>query len=291
MRKIVFLIFFVIFSFGDNFFTPSTGIAYDEKKAILGKKLFFDKRLSPNGTISCESCHNLYWDFSGTIRTPIHGNTINPPTIINVAANYLFGRDGNEYELTNQIKVSLLSGNQLGANEDDMLRTLNEASEYRSEFFKNYGNDINIDDIVDALENFIKAIFTANSPFDKYLLGDENAISADEKKGMEIFKKTGCVACHNGVNLGTNLKHKIDFYHSMISDENLENMGTIYRIPSLRNIARTSPYLYDGSIVSLKDVISHVAKLQLLKELTNTEVDYIYKFLLTLNGEHPRILQ
>ncbi|MGG7048969.1 MULTISPECIES: cytochrome-c peroxidase [unclassified Campylobacter] len=291
MRKIILILFFAVFALSDELFVPSLGLKYDESKAQLGKRIFFDKRISPNGTVSCESCHNLYWDFSGTVRTKVHENAINPPSIINAAHNYLYTISGNIRSLKDQIKIALLSHEQLGSSEDLIISVLNKTSDYRTTFKEIYDDSINTNNIVDVLEHFIKAIYTADSPFDRYLLGNKNALSDDQKEGFEIFNKIGCSACHNGVNLGANLRHQADFHRHMMSDEGQDVKNELFRVPPLRNIGRTAPYLHDGSIVLLKDVIERVAKIQLARSLSQDELDKLYKFLMSLSGERPRILK
>lgn len=294
MRKILaFLLFFVVFLFGTEKFSPSLGIFYDEQKANLGKRIFFDKRLSIGEKKSCETCHNLYWDFSGSIRKSSDRNFINPPSVLNAATNYIFFKNGSVRDISEQVAISITSDIQLGIDEQRFVAKLSDISDYRSLFGKIYSDGITFANAVNALVEFERAIYTASSPFDKFLMGDKNALSNDEKKGYETFVRVGCVACHSGVNLGSNLLQEKQFYKNVLSGNSFSDRTgqNLYKVPSLRNIARTAPYMSDGSILYLKDAITHVADLQLMQKLTKEQVDLIYKFLLSLNGEHPRILK
>lgn len=293
--RVIFLIFFAIFAFGADIFEASAGLKYNEEKAQLGKKLFFDKRISPNETFSCESCHNLYWDFSGSIRKNVTQNTINPPSILNTARSFLLSKDGVITDIKKQLEISIVSKEQLGADPDDLIKRISRISEYRVGFENVYNDGITFDNMLDSLVQFVRAVYTANSRFDKYLMGDKTALSKDEIKGMELFQDVGCVACHNGINLGTNLRQRTNFYNSVFDEQETSSVKLstklVVRTPSLRNIARTAPYLYNGSVPSLKEAIGHVSQLQLMRKFSNEELEYIYKFLLSLNGELPRILQ
>lgn len=294
MRKIIaFLLFFVAFLSGAEKFSPSLGIFYDEQKANLGKRLFFDKRLSNSEKKSCETCHNLYWDFSGSIRKNSDRNLLNPPSVLNAATSYIFFKNGSVRDISEQVAISITSDIQLGIDEQRFVAKISDISDYRSLFGKIYSDGVTFKNAVNALVEFERAIYTASSPFDKFLMGDKNALNEDEKKGYEIFQKVGCVACHSGVNLGSNLLQEKQFYKNVLSGNSVSDKTgqNLYKVPSLRNIARTAPYMSDGSILYLKDAITHVSDLQLMQKLSKEQVDLIYKFLLSLNGEHPRILR
>ncbi|KEA45446.1 hypothetical protein CR66_07980 [Campylobacter mucosalis] len=294
MGKIFYILFLATFAMAQHF-VPSTGLSYNEAKAELGKKMFFDKRLSKNQTFSCESCHNLYWDFSGTIRKNIFDGKINPPSILNAASNYLFFKYGNERNMSKQILTSITSTKELSMSVDELVKRLYDISEYRSEFIKVYNEGIKIENIIESFIHFQKAIFTANSAFDRFLLGDKNALNDDEKMGMQIFIDAGCVACHNGVNLGGGIRQQSSFFRSVFEKSDTPNeLGAIFaleriRVAPLRNVARTAPYMSNGSITNLKIAISHTKSID--RNLDQKDVEYIEKFLKTLSGEHPRILK
>lgn len=279
--RLIFLVFiFLTCSFAENI-KPITGLYYDESKAKLGKRLFYDTRLSPSGRLSCEYCHNLYWQGNGTSKYNISAssnNQLNPPTILNAALHFIFFFDGRIRDINKQVEISIKDPYQLGSSEDIVLKRLKSDPEYVREFKNIYGRSIEFEDVVDALVNFEKALITPNSKFDLYLQGDENAITSRQKQGYEIFKTHGCIECHNGVNMGANTI----FGGAFLGNENIK-----MKIPSLRNIAITQPYMHDGSISNLKDLIK---QMNFMYELSDEDVELIYEFFDSLTGERPEIL-
>ena len=242
MRVLILCIFTITISFCKySSYEPLTVTKYNEEKAMLGKKLFFDKRLSPNENYSCQTCHNLYW------------------------------------------KEPITSRIELNSNNDKVVDTVNSISEYKILFKEIYEDGISLNNIIDAIVEFEKAVLSIDSPFDHFISGDDNAISNEAKKGFDIFNKIGCVACHNGRNLGGNLMQ--DLGHNKISA--LDANKRLRRAPSLRNIAKTAPYLSHGE---MSETLRYVSYYQLGHELSKDEMDALYAFLLTLNGKRPRIL-
>ncbi|WP_236861313.1 cytochrome-c peroxidase [Campylobacter sp. RM16192] len=270
---------------------PIKPLDYDRQKALLGKSLFHDTRLSPSGTDSCEKCHNLYWSPSGTSLKNIKisfKQTLNSPTVLNSALNYLFFKDGRVKNIREQVIESIVDINQLGSSEKLVVEKVSLNPHYKHKFKTLYKDGVTFNNIVDAIVNFQKALLTPNSKFDKFISGDNTVLSEDEKKGFELFKKAGCINCHNGVNLGSNV------YYDMQLDCNLDQNSTgiaKYKVPGLRNISKTGPYLYDGSERDLKDVIEHIANLRMQNEINKEQIELIYKFLLTLDGDNPEILK
>ena len=154
---------------------------------------------------------------------------------------------------------------------------------YKKEFERLYPGGVSFENIADALVNFEKALVTPNAKFDKFIGGDEKALSGDEKRGFELFKKIGCINCHSGVNLGGNI------YYELSSGDKGKQIR--YKVPSLRNIEKTAPYLYSGEIADLKDAIKFIAKERIGYELSDEQTRLLYKFLLALSGERPEILK
>lgn len=318
----------IIANKGDNrYFVAVTKIEYNEAKAKLGKKLFFDKRLSEDGKVSCESCHNLYWDFSGTLRH-VEDGVLDPVSVLSVGLNYMFFNDGKIRSIYDQVDRSITSLDELATDPNRLVLKLSKIDEYVNSFAQTYPNGLNYENIKDALVEFERAITSVNSPFDKYLLGDDNALTKEQKKGLELFKEVGCVACHNGVNLGSNVEQIVNFYEFVIKSEHSDNndlsegaknhfinppkdgeevdvflckhsiTGKFYkpkldfmRIPPLRNVARTRPYYRCGKKTSLQQTIQDMSKIQLNYQLSDNDAELIYKFLLSLDGEIPRILK
>lgn len=268
---------------------PIEVIKYDEKKAQLGKNLFYDTRLSPSGTVSCERCHNLYWNTSGTIdhniKVSISGY-MNPPTVLNAASNFLFFKNGRVRNMKDQVIESITDLNQLGSTKEFVVKKVSSNAKYRSQFYAVYDEGVTFENIVDAIAEFQKALITPNARFDQFLRGDENALSSDEKRGFELFKKVGCINCHSGRNLGANV-----YYNVQLDDNSVKAETGYYKVPGLRNIAKTAPYFYNGKQDNLKEAIRHVSGLQVSQDITDEEMEFIYKFLLTLSGEKPEILK
>ena len=281
------VLFWVLVSFcalnANSSFEPVLSSKYNEQKARIGKKLFFDKRLSPTETYSCETCHNLYWNLSGTNSYTGQNGAITPPSVLNSALNFLFFTDGRVRSLKDQVQESINARNELNSNKDEIVKKVKSISEYKILFKNIYDNGINYENIIDALVEFEKAVVSIDSPFDEYLAGNDDAISIEAKKGFDIFNKIGCVSCHNGRNLGGNLMQNVGLKDT---SENKRLM----RVPSLRNITRTAPYLSGGDISDLKEAIGFVSYHQLVIAPNSEEIEQIYKFLLTLNGRRPRIL-
>jgi len=283
------LLFFCVHSFAaSHVLAPVTPPKFDEQKALLGKELFFDTELSPSGTLSCEKCHNLYWNLSGTSKKNVKisvGSQVSPPTALNSALNFIFFKNGEIKDLEEQVKRSLTGENQLGSEPKFLTRKVNQNPVYKQKFLEIYGEDATFENITDALVNFEKALVTPNAKFDKFIEGDANALNEDEKHGFELFKKIGCINCHSGVNLGANLYYELKF------DSGEGGQAGRYKVPSLRNIEKTAPYLYSGEIADLKEAIKFVAKKRINYNLSDEQTQALYKFLLTLSGEKPEILK
>jgi len=173
--------------------------------------------------------------------------------------------------------------NELNSNKDEIVKKVKSIGEYGILFNDAYDDGINYENIVDALVEFEKAVLSIDSPFDEYLAGNDDSINNEAKKGFELFNKIGCVACHNGRNLGGNLMQNVGL-------KDASESRRLMRVPSLRNVARTAPYLSSGEMSDLKEVIGFVSYHQLIHTLSSEELEQIYKFLLTLNGRRPRIL-
>lgn len=283
------LLFFCVHSFAaSHVLAPITPPKFDEQKALLGKELFFDTELSPSGTLSCEKCHNLYWNLSDTSKKNVKisvGSQVSPPTALNSALNFIFFKNGEIKDLEEQVKRSLTGENQLGSEPKFLTRKVNQNPVYKQKFLEIYGEDATFENITDALVNFEKALVTPNAKFDKFIGGDANALNEDEKHGFELFKKIGCINCHSGVNLGANLYYELKF------DSGEGGQAGRYKVPSLRNIEKTAPYLYSGEIADLKEAIKFVAKKRINYNLSDEQTQALYKFLLTLSGEKPEILK
>lgn len=306
MFKVFFLICFLFMSLNSRELIKPIPkkLEYNEKKALLGKKLYFETRLSSDGTVSCEKCHNLYWNFTGTDgQTTATGvkdrkGTLNSPTVLNAIFNFRQFHDGRVKNLYDQVIHPLTNPLEMDSTPDIAVKRLKNDPDYQKEFAKFYKDGITMDNITDAIVEFQKTLITPDSSFDRYLNGDEYAISDKAKKGYENFKSLGCISCHNGINIGGNLFQKLGVFKEV---QGLKNLGRynitkkekdkyFFKVPSLRNISKTAPYFHSGEQKSLKAVISIMGHYQLGRDITNEELESIYLFLLTLDGKKPEIL-
>lgn len=249
-------------------------LSYDLDKAKLGKKLFFESKLSANGRSSCEKCHNLYWEMSGTTREM---HKINPPTVLNVAYQSVFYYPKLNHNLFEQSANSILLNEEMNNTKENVVKTISSDESYKEMFNKTYG-EITFDNIVDALVQFQRTLTTPNSKFDQYINGDNSALNEDELAGYEIFRTIGCNVCHNGVNLGGNL------VSVKILKQKAPNPKP-KRVPSLRNISKTAPYFYDGNETDLKSAVRRALKYNFMTKLSDKQVENLVKFLYTLEGD------
>ncbi|WP_419255743.1 cytochrome-c peroxidase [Campylobacter fetus] len=282
MIKLILILGIITSLFGqirDEIFMPLTQQkAYNKQKADLGKELFRDKRLSKDKTISCETCHNLEITATGTSNQKL----LNPPTLLNSSLNFIFSSKGDIKNLSEQIKKSLTSDKELNSKEEFIVSQINKNPKYEAKFKNLYKDGVTFENSVDALTEFIKALTTPLSRFDKFLAGDKTELSDDEQKGLDIFIRSGCVSCHNGINLGGNII-------SIMKNEMI-NTNEILKVPTLRNISLTKPYFHDGRVNELRDAIEMIRSRIHSRKHNEEECELIYKFLLTLEGNTPEIL-
>lgn len=270
---------------------------YDISKAALGKELFFDPLLSKDGTVSCASCHDLQngGDDGLKVSVGINGNlgNINAPTVYNAANNFRQFWDGRAKDLAEQAMGPIENPVEMGNSFENLIETLRKTP-YDKTFDTLYGDGITKANIVDAIAEFEKALITPNAPFDRYLRGDEEALTPDQHEGYALFKSKGCISCHHGVNVGGNLYNKF----GVVEDTNSTHLGRynvtkrerdkyFFKVPTLRNIEHTAPYFHDGSAKTLEDAVKVMASYQLGRYLSEDELNKIVAFLHTLSGEIP----
>lgn len=245
---------------------------HDKQKALLGKELFNDKRIGVDKKISCRSCHNTY----KTTDRKRDKNGLNPPLILNSYLNYIHSFDGKITDLKQRINLCFTSQKELKI--EVIVKQIKRNPAYILKFDELYKDGITYENAIDAIIEFLKATVTPNSKFDKFIAGDENALSQDEKDGFDLFMRIGCVNCHNGVNLGGNIV-------SLLGYE-----GMALKVPSLRNVSLRSVYLHNGTLNDLLQTIEFMNERMNLKNFTQKDYELLYKFLLTLTGEFPEIL-
>jgi len=276
-------------------------VKVDRKKVILGKKLFFDTILSKNNTVSCASCHNLLdgGDDGKKFSTGIYGKSgdINSPTVFNAVYNFRQFWNGRAKDLVHQAVEPIVNPVEMGNNFEYLIKVLKK-SEYNSWFNRIYSDGITKENIADAIAEFEKTLITPNAPFDRYLRGDKSAITQKQKEGYSLFQKKGCIACHHGINIGSNLYNKFGVMRPVASKRlgryevtKRESDKYFFKVPTLRNIELTAPYMHDGRYSNLTDVVKFMSSYQLGRISTEDEVEKIVSFLMSLTGELPKSIK
>ena len=267
----------------------------------LGKKLFFDTRLSKSGFISCNSCHNLSLGGTDNLKTSIGHNwnqgPINAPTVLNSSMNLAQFWDGRAKDLQAQAGGPIANPGEMGSNHDLAVEILQSIPGYVAEFKKIFGKDkIAIEDVTKAIATFEETLVTPNSRFDQYLLGRTNAISADEKAGYKLFKDSGCISCHNGPAVGGNSYQKMGVVAPYKASSPAEGRSAVtgkdadrfnFKVPTLRNVELTYPYFHDGAATTLTEAVDTMGRIQLGKKFSADENAKIVAFLKTLTGDQP----
>jgi len=267
----------------------------------LGKKLYFDPRLSKSGFISCNSCHNLSMGGTDNLKTSIGHNwqqgPINAPTVLNSSLNLAQFWDGRAADLKAQAGGPIANPGEMASSHTLAIDVLESIPAYKIEFKQVFGNDkITIDNVTQAIAEFEKTLVTPNSRFDQWLLGDSDAITAKELAGYQLFKNSGCAACHNGEAIGGNSFQKMGVVEPYQAKSPAEGLSAVtgkdadrfkFKVPTLRNVEMTYPYFHDGEAETLTEAVDVMGRLQLGKQFTTDENGQIVAFLKTLTGQQP----
>lgn len=273
-------------------------------RADLGKKLYFDPRLSKSGFISCNSCHNLSLGGSDNLKTSIghhwQQGPINSPTVLNSSMSLAQFWDGRAANLKEQAGGPIANPGEMAFTHRLAVSVLTSIPEYRTEFRQVFGSDgIDIDRVTDAIAEFEKTLVTPNSRFDQWLLGDNQAINAEELAGYELFKSSGCVACHNGPALGGTSFQKMGVVEPYATKNTSQGLVKVtgndadrfkFKVPTLRNVELTYPYFHDGGAATLGEAVEVMGHLQLGRTFSAEENARIAAFLKTLTGDQPTFL-
>jgi cytochrome c peroxidase len=267
----------------------------------LGKKLFFDTRLSKSGFISCNSCHNLSMGGTDNLKTSIGHNwnqgPINAPTVLNACMNVAQFWDGRAKDLQAQAGGPIANPGEMASNHALAVEVLQSIPGYVAEFRKVFGNDkVTIEQVTKAIAAFEETLVTPNSRFDKWLLGDRKALTADEIAGYKLFKDSGCVSCHNGPAVGGNSFQKMGVVEPYKASSPAEGRIAVtgkdadrfnFKVPTLRNVELTYPYFHDGAAATLTEAVDIMGRIQLGKKFSADENAKIVAFLKTLTGDQP----
>jgi len=280
-------------------------VGLDADKVSLGKRLFTDTNLSADGTVSCASCHAL--NLWGVDRAPVsigvkgQVGTRNAPTVFNSSLLFRQFWDGRATTLEEQVTGPINNIKEMASDWKTVLAYLNSNDFYAMAFKKHYGGKATEVTVSHAIAEFERSLLTPNGAFDRYLKGDESAIDAGAKRGYQLFSALGCVSCHQGVAVGGNLYQKLGIIIPYYDENTLKNEASLdlgrydltgveehkfeFKVPSLRNVARTAPYFHDGSIKTLETAVQLMGKHQLGRHLSTSDVTDIVLFLESLNGE------
>jgi cytochrome c peroxidase len=273
-------------------------------QVALGKKLYFDPRLSKSGFISCNSCHNLSMGGTDNLQTSIGDHwqqgPINAPTVLNSSLNVAQFWDGRAEDLQAQAGGPIANPGEMGFSHTLAVGVLESIPEYVVEFKQVFGTDkITIDEVTQAIAEFEKTLKTPSSRFDRWLLGEKDAITPYELAGYQLFKTSGCVACHNGEGVGGSSFQKMGVVKPYETKNPAAGRAAVtgkdadrfkFKVPTLRNVELTYPYFHDGAARTLSEAVEIMGRLQLGKELTPDENAKIVAFLKTLTGDQPQFL-
>jgi cytochrome c peroxidase len=275
----------------------------DPGKVELGKKLWFEPRLSMSGIISCNTCHNLSMGGTDNLKTSIgHGwkaGPVNSPTVFNSSLAIAQFWDGRAADLKAQAGGPIQADVEMNMPHTLAVGILQSIPGYVAEFKAVYGQDkIDIDMITDSIAEFEKTLVTPNSRFDKWLMGNDKALSARELAGYTLFKESGCVACHNGPAAGGTSFQRMGVVEPYKSTSPAEGRSAVtgvdadrfnFKVPTLRNVELTYPYFHDGQARTLEQAVDIMGRLQLGRTYSQDEIGSIVAFLKTLTGELPQI--
>jgi cytochrome c peroxidase len=273
-------------------------VSFDSERARIGERLFHDVRLSAGGRESCASCHPL--DRGGMDGMPVakrpdgSSHFRNTPTVFNAAFNATLNWDGVAHTL--EAHTDRIIQGLMGLSWEELISRLRADIGYAAAFKASYEDGITRASVLDAIAVFERSLFTPGCRFDRFLRGELGALSPRERRGYDLFKRFGCITCHQGVNLGGNLFQKFGVFEDQLESKGRPDPGRIrvtngardrgvFRVPSLRNVAVTAPYFHDGREPELAGAVELMGKAQLGKALQRADIELIVDFLKTLTGE------
>lgn len=277
-------------------------------KIELGKKLYFDPRLSSSYLISCNTCHNVGLGGVDLQETSTgHGwqkGPRNAPTVLNAVFNIAQFWDGRAADLAAQAKGPIQASVEMNNKPAQAIDTLKSIPGYQPLFKKAFPGEkdpVTFDNVAKAIEVFEATLITPDSPFDRYLKGDGKALTAREKKGLALFVEKGCSSCHNGVNVGGGgyfpfgvleapdaaIRPAGDLGRFKVTNTSADKY--VFKAPTLRNIVLTPPYFHSGKVWKLKDAVLVMGSSQLGIRLNPDDDETIVAFLHALTGKQPKV--
>jgi cytochrome c peroxidase len=257
----------------------------------LGERLFEDPRLSAGNVRSCMTCHDTRLNgASGKAQAnALNGTRLRyqPLTVFNAALSFRLSWEGRYRTLEEQALASLVNPKIMGSNLNEVVTKLRLDRGIVSQFEDAFGHGPDSRSLVEAIATFERSLLTPGSRFDRWLVGDPSALSRQELNGYHLFKSLGCIACHQGVNIGGNLFERRGIFAPLTpSDTNTAEFPALLRVPSLRNVAAMSPYFHDGSAPTLADAVRKMSRAQLNSAPNDSQVEAIVAFLTSLTGDY-----
>jgi len=269
-----------------------------DAKVELGKKLYFDPRLSKSNLISCNTCHNLATGGADGVSAAVgHKWTSNPhhlnsPTVYNSVFFSAQFWDGRDPSLEKQAQGPIQAHPEMAATKEHVVNTVTSMPAYVQEFKTAYGKnvDITFERVTDTIATFERTLVTP-SRYDDFLNGNAKALTKAEKQGLKTFIDKGCTTCHNGVGFGQDMNAfevTAKYKHRNIGDFRGDANGMV-KVPTLRNIVETAPYFHNGAIWDLKEAVIEMGRIQLGLDISDSEAESIVTFLNALTGKKPDV--
>jgi len=277
-------------------------------KVELGKMLYFDPRLSASHAISCNSCHNVGLGGVDAEETSIghhwQRGGRNAPTVLNSVFNTAQFWDGREKDLEAQAGGPMVNPIEMASPKEHVGEQLAAIPGYVTAFkaaFPGMADPVSLANAQKAIAVFEATLITPNAPFDRYLKGDSAALTNPQKEGLRVFMSKGCVACHNGINVGGGMYAAFGAVEKPGADllppsdkgrfavTKTATDEYVFKVPTLRNITLTAPYFHTGRSWDLRQAVAVMGTSQLGTELTSQEIDNVVAFLGSLTGEQPKL--
>ena len=283
------------------------GKSFTPQKMELGKMLYFEPRLSSSALISCNTCHNVGMGGADFQETSIghrwQKGPRNAPTVLNSVFNIAQFWDGRAEDLKQQAKGPLQASVEMNNTPELAIKTLKSMPEYVALFkkaFPGQADPVTFDNMAEAIEAFEATLLTPDSPFDRYLEGNKDALNEAQKEGLKLFMDKGCVTCHGGINMGGEAYFPFGLVEKPKAEIIAGDTGRykithsksdeyVFKAPSLRNIDLTLPYFHSGKVWDLKEAMKVMGVAQLGAMLTDEEADKIGSFLRTTTGVQPKV--